>query len=282
MTISAKSFAHGPGAVLALALAAVALPGHALADPDGHDPRGGGMRGGAPAAAAPRPSMGGEIPGPHNQPPAARPAPIAQPAQGGWNGNRPGGIPQTQQQPQGAWNGNRPGGIPQTQQQPQGGWNGNRPGGIPQTQQQPQGGWNGNRPGAPQAQRGNEGWRGAPGWNGDRRGGDFARGGDNRGWSHDWRRDNRYDWQGWRRDNRMTFHVGRYYPPYRGYAYRRLSVGLFLEPLFYGDTYRIYDPWTYHLPPVYGPYQWVRYYDDAVLIDIYTGAVTEVLYDFFW
>jgi hypothetical protein len=101
-------------------------------------------------------------------------------------------------------------------------------------------------------------------------------------WNHDWRRDNRYDWQRYRADNRGAFHVGRYYPPYRGYNYRRVGVGYFLEALFFGQTYRIYDPWTYHLPAAYGPYQWVRYWDDAVLVNVYTGEVRDCLYDFFW
>jgi len=26
----------------------------------------------------------------------------------------------------------------------------------------------------------------------------------------------------------------------------------------------------------------VRYYDDAVLVNIYTGEVVDVIYDFFW
>lgn len=146
---------------------------------------------------------------------------------------------------------------------------------------------------------GNESWRGTPGWpqggvnrgpggynqgwNGNRGPGGFnAPRGDYRRWTQDWRRDNRYDWQRFRSSNRMAFHVGRYNPPYRGYAYRRLSVGLFLQPLFYSQSYVIYDPYTYRLPAVYGPYQWVRYYDDAMLVDTYTGEVVDVLYDFFW
>ena len=31
-----------------------------------------------------------------------------------------------------------------------------------------------------------------------------------------------------------------------------------------------------------GPYRWVRYYDDALLVDIYSGEVVDVIYDFFW
>ena len=106
--------------------------------------------------------------------------------------------------------------------------------------------------------------------------------GDNRAWSHDWRGDNRYNWQNWRASNRDAFHVGRYYAPYRDYSYRRLSIGFMLDQLFYDPSYWIYDPWSYHLPPAYGPYHWVRYYDDALLVDTNTGQVAEVLYDFFW
>ena len=41
-------------------------------------------------------------------------------------------------------------------------------------------------------------------------------------------------------------------------------------------------PWQYRLPPAYGPYRWVRYHNDAVLIDTYTGEVEDVIYGFFW
>jgi hypothetical protein len=36
------------------------------------------------------------------------------------------------------------------------------------------------------------------------------------------------------------------------------------------------------LPPAYGPYRWVRYYNDALLVDIYTGRVVDTVYDIFW
>ena len=101
-------------------------------------------------------------------------------------------------------------------------------------------------------------------------------------WGHEWRRDQRYDWRGWRNSNRDAFHVGRYYPPYRGYFYNRLSIGIVLDPLFWGDSYWIYDPWYYHLPAAGAPYRWIRYYDDAMLIDTVNGQVVDVIYDFFW
>ena len=103
-----------------------------------------------------------------------------------------------------------------------------------------------------------------------------------RQWNRNWRNDNRYDWQRYRSSNRNVYHVGRYYAPYRNYSYRRLSIGFALDPLFFGQDYWIGDPGYYRLPAVYGPYRWVRYYDDAVLVDIYSGEVVDVIYDFFW
>jgi hypothetical protein len=107
--------------------------------------------------------------------------------------------------------------------------------------------------------------------------------GDNhRRWNNDWRRDNRYNWYSYRSHNRDTFRIGSYYSPYRNYSYRRLGIGFSLDALFFGSRYWIADPWRYRLPEVYGPYRWVRYYDDVLLVDIYSGEVVDVIYDFFW
>ena len=143
-------------------------------------------------------------------------------------------------------------------------------------------GWRGNG-----GDRNRGDWNGRPqqGWNGQNwnRGGDrrWDHDGDHR-WDRDWRRDNRYNWSYWRDNHRDQFHVGRYNPPYRDWNYRRLSIGFFLDNGFYGSDYLIDDPWAYRLPPAYGPYRWVRYYDDALLVDIYTGEVVDTIYDFFW
>ncbi|HST35316.1 MAG TPA: RcnB family protein [Allosphingosinicella sp.] len=122
-------------------------------------------------------------------------------------------------------------------------------------------------------------------WRGNSRGGDWrndGRGGDRRDWNRNWRSDNRYDWRGWRNRNRSTFRIGPYYSPYRNWGYNRFSIGIFLEPLFYSDRYWIGDPWQYRLPPAYPGTQWVRYYDDVLLVDVYSGEVLDVIYDFFW
>jgi hypothetical protein len=120
------------------------------------------------------------------------------------------------------------------------------------------------------------------------RGGDRGnwRGGDNRGgrtsWNRDWRNDNRYDWQRYRYSNRDRFHVGPYYSPYRGYGYNRFSIGVFLDPFFYDQRYWIGDPWEYRLPPAEPGTEWVRYYNDVLLVDVDTGEVLDTIYDFFW
>jgi hypothetical protein len=36
------------------------------------------------------------------------------------------------------------------------------------------------------------------------------------------------------------------------------------------------------LPPAYGPYRWVRYYDDVLLVDIRSGYVVDMINNFFW
>jgi hypothetical protein len=107
-------------------------------------------------------------------------------------------------------------------------------------------------------------------------------GGRNTNWNRNWRTDNRYDWQRYRYQNRNVYRPGRYYSPYRNYSYNRLGIGVVLDQLFFGRNYWIADPWQYRLPPAPYGTQWVRYFDDVVLVDVYTGQVLDVIYDFFW
>lgn len=101
-------------------------------------------------------------------------------------------------------------------------------------------------------------------------------------WSHGWRNDRRYDWRGHRDRYRSYYSPGRYYSPYRGHRYNRINIGFYLGSSFYGSRYWINDPWYYRLPDAYGPYRWVRYYDDVLLIDIRNGRVVDVINNFFW
>ena len=100
-------------------------------------------------------------------------------------------------------------------------------------------------------------------------------------WSSDWRRDHRYNWRLYRNTHRSLFRIGRYYDPYN-WGYRRFNIGFSIGSGYYGSNYWLDDPWMYRLPPAYGPYRWVRYYDDALLVNIYTGQVVDVIYSFFW
>ncbi len=120
--------------------------------------------------------------------------------------------------------------------------------------------------------------RGNP-WQGNGRNG---YGSDYRRWDNDWRRDNRYNWYSYRSNHRDLYRLDRYYAPYRNYYYSRVNIGFFLDSLFYSNRYWIDDPWQYRLPEAYGPYRWVRYYDDALLVDVYSGEVVDVIRDFFW
>jgi Nickel/cobalt transporter regulator len=101
-------------------------------------------------------------------------------------------------------------------------------------------------------------------------------------WSHNWRNDRRYDWRGHRDRYRSYYSPGRYYSPYRGRSYSRINIGFYLGSGYYGSRYWINDPWAYRLPAAYGPYRWVRYYDDVLLIDIRNGRVVDVINNFFW
>ncbi len=114
-------------------------------------------------------------------------------------------------------------------------------------------------------------------WNRDRAGRQ-----DSRQWDRRWRDNSRYNWRGYRDSHRHVYRAGRYYSPYNSWSYRRLSVGFFLDSLFYSNRYWINDPWQYRLPAADGPYRWVRYYDDILLVNIYTGEVVDVINDFFW
>jgi hypothetical protein len=102
-------------------------------------------------------------------------------------------------------------------------------------------------------------------------------------WNRDWRRDSRYDWQRYRFSNRNSFRQSRYYDPFGSrYGYQRFSIGIRIGSSYYNDRYWISDPFAYRLPYADGPYRWVRYYDDVLLIDLRNGSVVDVIHDFFW
>ena len=99
-------------------------------------------------------------------------------------------------------------------------------------------------------------------------------------WNRDWRRDNHYDWRRFRDHHRSRFHLGVYFDPF-GWGYQSFDVGYRLWPAYYGNRYWI-DAGQYGLPYPPPGAAWVRYYNDALLIDVYTGTVIDVIPGFFW
>jgi Ni/Co efflux regulator RcnB len=212
--------------------------------------------------------------------------PGGNPGGGQWNGQRPGfngnGGGNFQRGPENRGPDNRgPDNRGGFNQQGRPGFDGGRPGGPDFNRPgRPDGPSYNGRPGAP----GYNGRPGGPGYNQPGRPGGPGFNGPGRpggGWNNGWRNDNRYNWSAWRDMHRDVFRMGRYRPPYSGYAYRRLGIGFTLDRMFFGSTYVLADPYAYRLPPAYEPYEWVRYYNDAVLVDTYTGQVVDVLYGFF-
>ncbi|MGJ3626168.1 RcnB family protein [Sphingomonas sp. MMS24-JH45] len=65
-------------------------------------------------------------------------------------------------------------------------------------------------------------------------------------------------------------------------GYRRFGIGVTLSSALFGQDYWIGYLFADRLPEPYGPYRWVRYYDDALLVDVYTGRVVDVVYGMFW
>jgi Ni/Co efflux regulator RcnB len=108
---------------------------------------------------------------------------------------------------------------------------------------------------------------------------------------NDWRNghnDNHHgSWQG--RFNRRNIHAQHHYR-YRGgswrwphgYSYRRWSFGMTLPSIFWANNYWIDDYYDYGLGAPPPGTVWVRYGDDAILIDRYTGEILEVVYGQFY
>ncbi|MEO8547019.1 MAG: RcnB family protein [Sphingomicrobium sp.] len=100
-------------------------------------------------------------------------------------------------------------------------------------------------------------------------------------WRNHWRSDHRYDWREHRRRHHSLFHFGFYFDPF-GWNYQPYSIGWRLWPSYYRSNYWLNDPWMYRLPYAPPGYRWIRYYDDALLVDMWDGTVVDVIRDFFW
>ncbi len=67
----------------------------------------------------------------------------------------------------------------------------------------------------------------------------------------------------------------------RAWNYRRWAYGERLPVIYWPRQYWLTSYWNYGLfNPPYG-YVWVRYRNDAVLLDVETGEILSVVYDLF-
>lgn len=89
----------------------------------------------------------------------------------------------------------------------------------------------------------------------------------------------RNDWRTHRNSNRALYARGHWKASVR---YQTFRTGAKIQPAYYNPKYRISDPWRYHLPRAKANQQWVRHYDDVLLVDTRRGVVVDVIRNFFW
>jgi len=99
--------------------------------------------------------------------------------------------------------------------------------------------------------------------------------------SNRWRKDRRYDWYKHRNRYWWLFQLGWYNDPF-GWGYQPYGIGWRMWPSYYSRSYWLDDPWQYRLPYAPAGTRWIRYWDDAVLVDLWSGQVIDVVYNFFW
>ncbi|WP_326524970.1 RcnB family protein [Sphingomonas sp.] len=87
------------------------------------------------------------------------------------------------------------------------------------------------------------------------------------------------DWRGWRDRNRGTYSRGSWNAPFR---YQSFRAGVRIGAPYYAQRHWIADPWRYRLAPAARYQQWVRHYDDALLVDTRRGTVVRVIRNFYW
>ena len=94
------------------------------------------------------------------------------------------------------------------------------------------------------------------------------RGADPRLWERNFSATRRYRWQDYQRPE--------------GWYYRRWTFGMMLPTMFWTRNYWITDYRMFDLMnPPYG-YVWVRYGDDALLVNVQTGLILRVVYSLFY
>ena len=82
------------------------------------------------------------------------------------------------------------------------------------------------------------------------------------------------------RDTKVVV-VDRHGPDHRGPAFNRLTVGSRLEPGFIARQEVVKHPRQYRLAKASGGTRWIKVRDDAVLVNLRTGRVLNIVYRLF-
>ena len=91
---------------------------------------------------------------------------------------------------------------------------------------------------------------------------------DGQAWMRNYNAERRYRWQSYRRPS--------------GWYYRRWVFGTILPMMFWTQQYWITDYWQFGLPNAPYGYVWVRYGNDALLVNVQTGYILQVRYGLFY
>ncbi|MBI1212846.1 MAG: hypothetical protein GC190_15395 [Alphaproteobacteria bacterium] len=91
------------------------------------------------------------------------------------------------------------------------------------------------------------------------------------------------DYSRWQRNVRAHrhFRVGPYHPP-RGYKYRRWTHGQYLPWVYYDRSYWLLDFLTFGLMIPPPGCVWIRFGPDALLVDLESGEIIQVVYNVFY
>jgi Ni/Co efflux regulator RcnB len=93
------------------------------------------------------------------------------------------------------------------------------------------------------------------------------------------RREYREDWQDYRQRNRQLYRGSRFDAPFR---YRSFGVGNRIGTPYYGSAYRVNNVQRWRLPLAARNQQYVRHYNDLLLINTRNGTVVRVYRNFYW
>lgn len=102
-------------------------------------------------------------------------------------------------------------------------------------------------------------------------------------WRNQRNQNARSNWQQYRHNynSPRRYRVGAYHGP-RNFQYRRWSYGERLPSAYYARSFWLLNAISYGLFSPPPGLIWVRYGDDALLIDQYTGEIIQVRYDVFY